>query len=80
MITCATGFPTTVNPIIQNGLVPVLLDAHVPTYNIDCSKLEEAITPKTKAIMIAHALGNPFDLDTICKVAKKQSLPSRRLL
>lgn len=74
VITCATGFPTTVNPIIQNGLVPVLLDAHVPTYNIDCSKLEEAITPKTKAIMIAHALGNPFDLDTICKVAKKHNL------
>lgn len=71
VITCATGFPTTVNPIIQNNLVPVLLDVNIPTYNIDCAKLEEAITPKTKAIMIAHALGNPFDLDTICGIAEK---------
>lgn len=74
VITCATGFPTTVNPIIQNNLVPVFLDVHVPTYNIDCSKIEEAITSKTKAIMIAHALGNPFDLETICKVAQKYDL------
>ena len=74
VITCATGFPTTVNPIIQNNLVPVLLDVDVPTYNIDCAKLEEAITPKTKAIMIAHALGNPFDLETICEIAERHNL------
>lgn len=74
VITCATGFPTTVNPIIQNNMVPVFLDVEVPTYNMDCSKIEEAITPKTKAIMIAHALGNPFDLETICSIAKKHDL------
>ena len=74
VITCATGFPTTVNPIIQNNLVPVFLDVQVPTYNMDCTKLEEAITPKTKAIMIAHSLGNPFDLETICEIAEKHNL------
>ena len=74
VITCATGFPTTVNPLIQNGLTPVFLDVDVPTYNIDVSKLEEALTRRTRAIMVAHALGNPFDLGTITAFAKKHDL------
>jgi len=74
VITTAEGFPTTVNPIIQNGLTPVFLDATLPTYNIDTSKLEEAVTEKTKAIMIAHTLGNPFDLGEVMRVAEKYNL------
>jgi CDP-6-deoxy-D-xylo-4-hexulose-3-dehydrase len=74
VITTAEGFPTTVNPIIQNGLTPVFLDATLPTYNIDVSKLEEAVTEKTKAIMIAHTLGNPFDLGEVMRVAEKYNL------
>lgn len=74
VITCATGFPTTVNPILQNQLVPVFLDVHVPTYNLDPRRLEEAIGPRTKAIMIAHTLGNPFDLDAIMAVARRHGL------
>ena len=74
VITTAEGFPTTVNPIIQNGLTPVFLDATLPTYNIDVSRLEEAVTEKTKAIMIAHTLGNPFDLGEVMRVAKKYNL------
>jgi len=74
VITCATGFPTTVNPIVQNNMVPVFLDVDVSSYNIDCTKLEEAIGPRTKAIMIAHALGNPFDISRICAIARKYEL------
>lgn len=74
VITCATGFPTTVNPILMNGLVPVFLDVDIPTYNMDVTKLEEAISPKTRAIMIAHTLGNPFNLDAVMEVAKKHDL------
>jgi len=74
VITCATGFPTTVNPSLQNNLVPVFLDVDIPTYNMDVSKLEEAISPKTKAIMLAHTLGNPFDLGAIMAVAEKHNL------
>ncbi|HJW72886.1 MAG TPA: lipopolysaccharide biosynthesis protein RfbH, partial [Geothrix sp.] len=74
VITCATGFPTTVNPILQNQLVPVFLDVHVPTYNMDPSRLEEAVGPRTKAIMVAHTLGNPFDLDAVMAVARKHGL------
>jgi CDP-6-deoxy-D-xylo-4-hexulose-3-dehydrase len=74
IITCATGFPTTVNPIIQNGLVPVFLDVELGTYNIDVTRLEEALTPRTRAIMIAHTLGNPFDLGAITAFAKKHDL------
>jgi CDP-6-deoxy-D-xylo-4-hexulose-3-dehydrase len=74
IITCAAGFPTTVNPIIQNRLVPVFLDAHIPTYNMDASRLEEALSPRTRAIMIAHTLGNPFDLDRIVAFARKHDL------
>lgn len=74
VITCATGFPTTVNPIIQNGLVPVFLDVELGTYNIDVSRLEEALTPRTRAIVVAHALGNPFNLGVIHAFAKKHNL------
>ena len=74
VITCATGFPTTVNPLIQNGLVPVFLDVDIPTYNIDVARLEEALSPRTRAIMVAHALGNPFDLETITAFARKHDL------
>jgi CDP-4-dehydro-6-deoxyglucose reductase, E1 len=63
VITVAAGFPTTVNPTVVNGLIPVFLDVHIPTYNIDTTLLEEAVTPRTRAIMIAHTLGNPFNLD-----------------
>lgn len=74
VITVAAGFPTTVNPILQNGLVPVFLDVVPGTYNADVSLLEEAITPRTRAIMLAHTLGNPFDLDTVMRVAKEHDL------
>lgn len=74
VITCAAGFPTTVNPILQNQLVPVFLDVHVPTYNLDPSQLEQAIGPRTRAIMLAHTLGNPFDLDAVMAVARKHGL------
>lgn len=73
-ITVAASFPTTINPAIQYGLVPVFLDIELGTYNIDVSKLEEAISPKTKLIMIAHTLGNPFNLGAVMKVAKKHNL------
>ena len=74
IITVAAGFPTTVNPIIQNGLVPVFLDVELGTYNIDTEKLEEAITSKTKAIMLAHTLGNPYDVDSILRIVKQYDL------
>lgn len=74
VITCATGFPTTLTPALQYGLMPVFLDVDIPTYNMDMSRLEEAITPRTRAIMLAHTLGNPFDLDKVMAVAKKHDL------
>lgn len=74
VITCASGFPTTLNPILQNGLVPVFLDVVIGTYNMDVSRLEEAIGPRTRAIFLAHALGNPFDLDTVTEVARRHGL------
>lgn len=74
VITCAAGFPTTVNPIIQNGLVPVFLDVTIPTYNMDVSRLEEAVGERTRAIMVAHTLGNPFDVDAVLEVAKRHEL------
>ena len=74
IITVAAAFPTTVNPIIQNGLVPVFLDIEVPTYNIDTTRLEEAVSKKTKAILLAHTLGNPFNLDEVSRIAKKNDL------
>ena len=74
VITVAAGFPTTVNPIIQNGLVPVFVDCEIGTYNIDPDKIEEAITDKTKAIFLAHTLGNTFDLNKIVKICEKYNL------
>lgn len=74
VITVAAGFPTTVNPIIQNGLVPVFIDCEIGTYNIDADKIEEAITEKTKAVFIAHTLGNVFDLDKITNICEKYNL------
>jgi CDP-4-dehydro-6-deoxyglucose reductase, E1 len=74
VIGVAAAFPTTVNPIIQNNLIPVLLDIEIPSYNISVKNIEDAITDKTKAIMLAHTLGNPFDLDKIMKIAKEHNL------
>ncbi len=74
VITVAAGFPTTVNPIIQNQLVPVFVDATLPTYGIDVTQLEPALSSRTKAIMLAHTLGNPFDLKTVSEFAKKHDL------
>ena len=74
IITVAAGFPTTVNPMIQFGCIPVFIDIDIPTYNIDVTKIESAITNKTKAIMIAHTLGNPFNLEKINKIVKEHDL------
>ena len=74
VIGVAAGFPTTVNPILQYGAIPVFVDVELATYNIDVTKLEAAITPKTKAIMLAHTLGNPYNLDVITKICKKNKL------
>lgn len=74
VISVAASFPTTVNPILQYGMVPVFVDVHIPTYNIDPEKIEASITGKTKAIMLAHTLGNPCNLDEITKIAKKHDL------
>jgi CDP-6-deoxy-D-xylo-4-hexulose-3-dehydrase len=74
VITVAAGFPTTVNPILQNGLVPVFVDVQIPTYNIDVTQLEAAVSNRTKAIMLAHTLGNPFDVDAVMELASKHNL------
>ena len=74
VIGVAAGFPTTVNPILQFGAVPVFVDVELATYNIDASKIEEAIGPKTKAIMLAHTLGNPYNLEVITALCKKHNL------
>jgi len=74
VIGVAAGFPTTVNPILQFGAVPVFVDVDLATHNIDVSKIEAAITPKTKAIMLAHSLGNPFNLDVVTTLCKKHNL------
>lgn len=74
VITVAAGFPTTVNPMIQYGCIPVFIDVELGTYNIIADRIEDAISPKTKAIMIAHALGNPFDLDKVMDIARKYNL------
>ena len=74
IITVAAGFPTTINPMIQFGCIPVFVDVDIPTYNIKATDIERAISPKTKAIMIAHALGNPFDLKVVMEIAKKYNL------
>jgi CDP-6-deoxy-D-xylo-4-hexulose-3-dehydrase len=74
VITVAAGFPTTVNPIVQFGAIPVFVDVDRITHNIDASKIEAAISPKTKAIMLAHSLGNPFNLDVVTAICKKYNL------
>ena len=74
VIGVAAGFPTTVNPIIQFGAIPVFVDIDPLTHNIDASKIEAAISPKTKAIMLAHSLGNPFNLDVVTALCKKHQL------
>lgn len=74
VITVATGFPTTVNPIVQNGAVPVFLDVDIPTYNVDVTYLEDALSPRTRAVMMAHTLGNPFDLATLTAFCEEHDL------
>jgi CDP-6-deoxy-D-xylo-4-hexulose-3-dehydrase len=74
VITVATGFPTTVNPIFQNGLVPVFVDVDIPTYNIDVTQLEAAFSEKTRAVMVAHTLGNPFNLEAVTAFCKEHNL------
>lgn len=74
VITVAAGFPTTVNPIVQNGLVPVFVDCEIDTYNIDVTKIEQAVSDNTRAIFIAHTLGNPFELNKIKEIADKYGL------
>jgi CDP-4-dehydro-6-deoxyglucose reductase, E1 len=74
VITVAAGFPTTVNPAVQYGLVPVFVDVEIPTYNIAADKIEAAISEKTAAIMVAHTLGNPFHLGEVMRIAKKYDL------
>jgi CDP-6-deoxy-D-xylo-4-hexulose-3-dehydrase len=74
VITVAAGFPTTVNPIVQNNLVPVFVDIEIPTYNIDAGQLETALSERTRAVMLAHTLGNPFDLSRVTDFAKRHGL------
>ena len=74
MITVAAGFPTTLNPILQNRLVPVFVDVVLPTYELDVSQLEAALSSKTRAIFVAHTLGNVFDLDAVTAFAKAHDL------
>ena len=74
VITVAAGFPTTVNPIIQNRCVPVFIDVTIPTYQADATQLEAAFSNRTRAVMIAHTLGNPYDLDLVSNFAKKHKL------
>jgi CDP-4-dehydro-6-deoxyglucose reductase, E1 len=74
VITVAASFPTTINPWITYGVVPVFVDIEIPYYNIDVTKLEQALSPKTKAIMIAHSLGNPFNVEAVEAFAKKHNL------
>jgi CDP-6-deoxy-D-xylo-4-hexulose-3-dehydrase len=74
VISVAASFPTTINPMLAYGVTPVFLDVHIPTYNIDTTLLEQAITAKTKAIMIAHTLGNPYNLAEVSRIAEKYNL------
>ena len=74
VITVAAGFPTTVNPILQFGAVPVFIDIDIKTHNVDVTKLEEALSSKTKAVVLAHSLGNPFNLDVVLNFCKKNNL------
>jgi CDP-4-dehydro-6-deoxyglucose reductase, E1 len=74
VVTVAAGFPTTVNPIVQNGLVPVFLDTEPGTYNLDARQLEAAVGPRTRAVMLAHTLGNPFDVAAVSAVVRRHGL------
>lgn len=74
VITVAAGFPTTVAPIMQYGAVPVFVDVSLPTYNVDVARLEEARSPRTKAVFLAHTLGNPFDLDAVAEFCRRHGL------
>ena len=74
VITVAAGFPTTVNPIIQNGLVPVFVDVNLNDFCIDVKQMEKAWSPKVKAVMLAHTLGNPFNLKKVTEFVKKHNL------
>lgn len=74
VITAAAGFPTTLNPIFQNNLVPVFIDATIPTYNADVAQLEAALSPRTRALFFAHTLGNPFDLAAVAEFARRHGL------
>lgn len=74
VLTVAAGFPTTVNPILQSQLAPVFVDVEVGTYNIDVAQIEHAIGPRTRAVMLAHALGNPFDLDAVLDIVRRHNL------
>ena len=74
MITVAAGFPTTVAPVIQYGAVPVFVDVAIPQYNIDANLLEQAVSEKTKAVMLAHTLGNPFDLKAVKDFCDRHNL------
>ena len=74
VITVAAGFPTTVNPIIQNQLIPVFIDASIPTYNGNMDLLEQALSPRTRALIFAHTLGNPFNLEAVTAFAKQHNL------
>ncbi len=74
VITVAAGFPTTVNPIIQNQLVPVFVDVTLPTYNVDITQLAEAYSERTRAVMLAHTLGNPFDLSQVMDFVRRHDL------
>lgn len=74
VITVAAGFPTTINPIIQYGAIPVFVDITIPQYNIDVTKLEDAVSDKTKAVMLAHTLGNPFDIEYVKEFCDKHQL------
>jgi CDP-4-dehydro-6-deoxyglucose reductase, E1 len=74
VVTVAAGFPTTVNPIVQNGLIPVFVDVEIPTYNIDVAKLEAARSDRTRAVVVAHTLGNPFDLAAVTEFCRRHDL------
>jgi CDP-6-deoxy-D-xylo-4-hexulose-3-dehydrase len=74
VITVAAGFPTTVNPIIQCGLIPVFVDVEIPTYNVDVARLEQALSPRTRAIALAHTLGNPFNLGAVMEFVRRHDL------
>ncbi len=74
IITVAAGFPTTVAPAIQYGAVPVFVDVELPTYNIDCTQLEQALSGSTKGVMVAHTLGNPFDLQAVKSFCDRHNL------